>query len=347
MNTEELKKGIEACDLALYISGVAEELRQNKKFPAVHAYLSTLHSFARFSGEGGMPLPMDEVFTAKRLKEYQDWLLRRKLSQNTVSSYLSTLRAVYNRWMPAGTPGHNPKLFGGMHIKVVSRTKRALTLPQISLLVADACTDARRTPNARPSLTDEQQTVLAYFLLMFMLRGMPFIDLAHLRKSDYRPKEAAISYSRHKTGKPMLVDIPPEAMALLLRCRDKTDSPYLFPILDADVQNAAQLYRCYRDALRRFNRTLMQLMSLLLPGIKVSSYTARYTWATLAYHRGIPVGIISQALGHSSIQVTMNYLKPFDNKILDKVNRQVIADAKRYKKKKDEVHCVLRGRGLE
>ena len=41
------------------------------------------------------------------------------------------------------------------------------------------------------------------------------------------------------------------------------------------------------------------------------TYVARHTWATLAFHSGQPVGIISQALGHSSLRVTETYLKPF------------------------------------
>jgi hypothetical protein len=38
------------------------------------------------------------------------------------------------------------------------------------------------------------------------------------------------------------------------------------------------------------------LAKRLLPGIKISSYTARHARATLAYHMGMPVGIICQAV---------------------------------------------------
>ena len=58
------------------------------------------------------------------------------------------------------------------------------------------------------------------------------------------------------------------------------------------------------------------------------TYTARHTWATLAYRKKCPIGIISNALGHSSIKVTETYLKPFETEELDKVNRMVIACVK-------------------
>jgi integrase len=57
---------------------------------------------------------------------------------------------------------------------------------------------------------------------------------------------------------------------------------------------------------------------------RLSSYTARHTWATTAYHCEIHPGIISEAMGHSSITVTETYLKPFQNKKIDEANKRVV-----------------------
>ena len=59
------------------------------------------------------------------------------------------------------------------------------------------------------------------------------------------------------------------------------------------------------------------------------TYTARHTWATTAYYCEIHPGIISEAMGHSSITVTETYLKPFRNKKIDEANRQVVEFVKR------------------
>ena len=40
-------------------------------------------------------------------------------------------------------------------------------------------------------------------------------------------------------------------------------------------------------------------------------------------------GIISEAMGHSSITVTETYLKPFRNKKIDEANKQVVDFVKR------------------
>ncbi len=77
-----------------------------------------------------------------------------------------------------------------------SQIKRALTEEQMGRLM-HADLDV---------LSEELQRVQAYFLLMFLFRGMPFIDLAHLRKRDV--KDGKIAYRRHKTGKQITLRIP-------------------------------------------------------------------------------------------------------------------------------------------
>ena len=326
-------------DLRLYMPEVIGMLKREGKFPAMHVYACTLRSYEKFCAEERYPknttasLSMQEIFTPERLKEYEDWLAGQQSSPNTISTYMRTLQAVYNRWMSPGIEGYNPVLFKDVYTKVESRTKRALTAEQMEQL--------RNTDFS--VLTLRQQQVLTYFLLMFMLRGMPFIDLAHLRKSDLRNRR--ITYRRHKTGKLMVVDVPPDAMRLLQKYRDKTDSEYLFPLLHGGLFMEEHHHR-YQETLRHFNRELARLMKQLLPGVYVSSYTARHTWATLAYHSGVPVGLISQSLGHSSIRVTMTYLKPFDAEVIDRINRQVISLVKKSKKRKDGRFNMLYGTSL-
>ena len=59
------------------------------------------------------------------------------------------------------------------------------------------------------------------------------------------------------------------------------------------------------------------------------TYTARHTWATMAYYCEIHPGVISEAMGHSSITVTETYLKPFKNKKIDEANVAVITSLKK------------------
>lgn len=331
MNAKAKKQSKEVLDLSDCMQAVIRNLQEEKKYPAVHTYGSTLNSFIRFSGGEGAPMPVDEVFTAGRLKSYEEWMMvRQELSLNTVSTYMRTLRAVYNRLYLPGSPEHDPKLFGNVHTKVESQTKRALTGRQASVLMN---ADLDKFP-------EELSCVLAYFLLMFQLRGMPFIDLAYLRKQDMRGN--LLVYRRHKTGRQMTVRIPKEAVALFRKFRNKdTGSVYMFPILSRGKETTAEVYRNYQGALREFNKGLNRVSKLLLPGVKLSSYTARHTWATLAYHLGMPVGVISEALGHSSVRVTETYLKPFGNQRIDKANDKLISSVVKRKENSRPVFNTL------
>lgn len=193
-------------DLASYMQTVIEQLEADKKRSAAHTYTYALKSIAEFYGGAGMPMPVDEVFTPGRLKEYEEWMRRegmrkrkrepKGLSLNTISTYMRNLKAVYHRMVGEKVLPYNPKLFDDVYTKVESQTKRALELEQMNTLL---CTDLRKLPS-------DLRCVLAYFLLMFLFRGMPFIDLAYLRKQDVKGNR--IVYSRHKTGRQMTVRIP-------------------------------------------------------------------------------------------------------------------------------------------
>lgn len=343
MEENKMQKNVGIADnLASCMAVSVAALRKKKQFPAVHNCLNALRSFTLFWSERKKieleeckppEIPMHEAFTQECLKEYEAWLFENQYSMNTVSTYMRSLQTLYRLWKPPGTKGYNPVLFKNVYTRVEAGTKRALTAEQMEKLInANLCT-----------LTAHQQQVLAYFLLMFMLRGMPFIDLCHLHKKDFQG--GRIIYRRHKTGVLLVVDVPPEALRLIQKYRDKSDGEYLFPMLNKvaeNVQNTVQspseeeIRNHYQCVLRRYNRELAKLMKVLLPGVKVSSYTARHTWATVAYHLGVSVGLISESMGHSSIQVTMIYLKPFDAEVIDKINRLVIATVRKSKKKKNK-----------
>lgn len=63
-------------------------------------------------------------------------------------------------------------------------------------------------------------------------------------------------------------------------------------------------------------------------------YISVHTWATLAFHAGMSIGIISKALGHFSIKVTETYLKPFENEKVDAANEELIISVAGYNEKK-------------
>ena len=93
--------------------------------------------------------------------------------------------------------------------------------------------------------------------------------------------------------------------------------------------------------LRGFNRRLNELSRRMNLGEKLSSYTARHTWATTAYQKKCATGVICNALGHSSIKVTETYLKAFEQKEIDRTNRMIISYVKQEAEKANKNRNIL------
>ena len=74
-------------------------------------------------------------------------------------------------------------------------------------------------------------------MLSFYLRGIPFVDLVHLRKTDM--KHNTIYYYRRKTRQQLSVYLEPYAAEILRRYTDKhSPSPYLLPYSQRSVRKA-------------------------------------------------------------------------------------------------------------
>ena len=293
-----------------FMTQVVDGLQMEGSFGTAHVYKSSLNAIISYYGNGNFTF---HEITPEWLKGFEIHLRSRGCSWNTVSTYLRTFRAVYNRAVDSHFAPYVPHLFRTVYTGTRADRKRSLGMEDMKKVFTKMQTSA---------VSPNMQRVRELFVLMFLLRGLPFVDLAYLRKSDLH--DNVITYRRRKTGRPLAVTLTPEAMEILKKYMSRdSSSPYLFPIL-SNREGTKEAYREYQLALRNFNRQLMLLGEILGLGDRLSSYTARHTWATTAYYCEIHPGIISEAMGHSSITVTETYLKPFRNKKIDDANQQVV-----------------------
>ena len=291
-----------------FMKQVATGLQMEGNFGTAHVYRSSLNAIIAYRGKN------DFVFsevTSEWLKGFEVYLRSRGCSWNTVSTYLRTFRAVYNRAVDLQKAPYVPYLFRSVYTGTRADHKRALGEEDIKKVFA-------RLSQAfvgSPSLRKAQEL----FILMFLLRGLPFVDLAYLRKSDLR--DNVITYRRRKTGRTLSVTLTAEAMILVKRYMNRdSSSPYLFSLLKSR-EGTPEAYREYQSALRRFNNDLKSLSRKLRISSSVTSYTLRHSWATTAKYRGVPIEMISESLGHKSIKTTQIYLKGFELEERTKVNK--------------------------
>lgn len=268
-------------------------------------YRTAVRSFIRFNN--GKDLALIDI-TSDTLHQYERWLAQQGICPNTSSCYMRSLRAIYNkaiekkRIKPAN-PFRN--IFTGNE-KNVKRTVSRAEINKIQALDT--------TAHAHLTLTRD--------LFLFTLYGMgiPFADLAHLQKSNIT--NGILTYRRKKTGKKITLRLEPCLLQIISKYT-RTDTPYLFPIL-YNVKKEKLQYQNYATALSAYNRHLKALA--LKAGIPspLTSYTARHSWASLAYEQNIDLPVISKALGHTDTKTTLIYIADIKDHRVEQANKKLL-----------------------
>lgn len=249
-------------------STIVEELRESGRWGTAHIYQASSNAFSAFTNYQALPL---RKLSPTVLKRFENHLRQRNCSWNTVSTYIKTIRSTYNRAVDMKCVRYTPRLFEHVYTGTRADRKKALETSDISYLVRE--TEMGMQEKAFPN---NLQKTRIFFVLMFMLRGIPFVDLAYLHKRDLQGN--TLSYRRRKTGRALTVALTPEAMQMIrLVASRNQDSPYLFPILHSEEGTEAA-YREYQSALRCFNQRLAVLRQCLGMKSALSTYAARHKW---------------------------------------------------------------------
>ena len=292
-----------------FVCQVAREMRERGQYSAAKTCFSALKGLLNITNNENL------IFTDLNpalLKSYEHHLLSNERSRNTVSLYMRTLQNICNRAAFEGTAKTSEELFKGVFTGADPVAHRAVA-PEVIRKISQVKLEGKDTRLA---------FARALFMLSLYLRGIPFIDLAHLRKCDL--KNGAITYRRSKTKRLTCIRLEPCAMEIIEQYASLAkDTPYLLPIIRRQG-TASEERRQYESALRLYNKHLNQLSERLKLGIHLTSYVPRHSWATIAHDIGVDVADISAALCHSSEKMTRNYLQSFTPDRLANVNRQVL-----------------------
>lgn len=295
--------------LAALVNSAIVDMQPEASLNTVSSYQSTLRCVLGYCGN----LSVNVIFSRKWLFTFLGFLKGRELCTSTIIFYMGTLRAIYNYGVEQGKVRPVDNLFRGVLPTEEETIKRALDIDLIQTLVEADFSDILYLEFARDM-----------FILSILLQGIPFIDLAHLRKEDLMGYKT-ISYKRHKTKRNVVVALTELVQSIIKKYSAQcADSVYLLPILQEVADNdPTEKNRIYCNALHNYNRHLKKIAARLGINVKLSSHVARHTWATLAHHLGTEIQIISQALGHSKEDITRRYLKLLPSKAFLDTNKTV------------------------
>lgn len=287
-----------------YMEKKINDLQCNGQYRTSETYQSALNSFMSFNGY--RDLYFDEI-NGRLMIAYEHYLKQRNVCLNTISFYMRRLRAIYNK---AVEDGLSDQKFPFKHVYTSfdKTSKRALSVSCIKRLKQIDLSDSMFKGFARD-----------IFMFSFYTRGMSLIDIVYLKKKSLRNN--ILTYYRKKTRQKIEISWEDCMQEFVEKYKAKDDSPYLLSIIDGDGIDAIKMYRKISAKINYSLKKIGLQLGLCMP---LTMYVARHSWASIAYHEGIPLSIISKGLGHESEMITRVYIDSLESSIVDKANRQII-----------------------
>ena len=300
--TGAYKSGNDNRYVEVFAKQLASDLEETGRFGTARSYRSLASAWNKFAARSRYRFSQLDEHTVFAFGEY---LFRRGNRRNTVSFYLRTLHALYNRARRCGYAPTHGDPFREVSLKPARTPK--LAVPR-SLL---------RTLAGKDFGDGMLNEVRDMFLFSFYARGMSFVDMCYLRKA--KVWNEALHYERQKTHQVFSVALTPQLREIISRYDDPA-SPWVLPCMRRGMLSSANkqedvngdvppasLYNFYCMALHYY-LTLLKEISRRLGCRNLTFNVARHTWATEARRMGIPTPHISEGLGHTSESTTRCYL---------------------------------------
>ena len=311
-------------DLTLSKWGKVIVERNNKanKHSTANWYNDVIRKVLKYNRDKDLHLSdIDVTF----IKEMEVDHLSRGGSINGFATFMTGLRAMLNK-ANQEFEDCNFKPFDKYKIRKVKTKKRAIKIDVINDIRA-----LNIDKNSNKETLAEWHTK-NYLLFMFNNRGMNFIDITKLKKSQIietiykggKLMEGILIYTRSKTSKHFQIRLTNESLDILndYDIHSLENEDFVFPI---GFSNTEVGMKNYKQKRKNFNDRSNRLAKLAGHDIKITSYVIRHSWASIAKSKGISKDIIGESLGHEDTKVTEVYLENFENKVLDDANDIIVS----------------------
>lgn len=279
------------------------KLQQQKKMRTSEGYSSTMNSFVQFRKDEDLSF---DAFDSELMEMYEAYLIERGLVKNSTSYYMRIWRTVYNLAVERGYT-IDKKPFKHVYTGIDRTVKRAIPFKTIKM-IKDL------------DLTFEPKLDLArdIFLFSFYTRGMSFIDMAYLKKSNLQ--NGMLTYYRKKTRQKLSILWEALMQEIVEKYADDT-SEFLLPILQ---RNGMDERKQYKLKAKQIGRSLSKIAERIELKVPLTLYVARHSWASIAQEKNIPTDVIREGLGHDDEKTTHIYLASIYTSQIDKANQRIL-----------------------
>ena len=280
-----------------------DKLERQKRGRTAEGYASAMNSFIRFRNKEDLGF---ESIDSELMEMYEAYLKEKGLVKNSTSYYMRIWRSVYNLAIKQGYTT-DKKPFKHVYTGIDKTVKRAVPFKIIKMIKDLDLSFDPRLEQARD-----------IFLFSFYTRGMSFIDMAYLRKSNLQ--NGILTYSRKKTGQRLTILWEDLMQEIVDKYKDDS-SEFLLPIMRyCDINDHKQ----YKLRAKQIGRCLNKIGLRLELKAPLTFYVARHSWASIAQDRNVSTDIIREGLGHDNEKTTHIYLASISTSQRDRANQIIL-----------------------
>lgn len=251
------------------------------------------------------------------LKRFEAYLIKEGYSITSIGIWMRSFRTIVNIAIKRGYLASYPFGKGEYQIANPPARKMALTTEELKKIF-----------QYEPDETHSEAFYFDLWKFAYLCSGINVKDICHLKYGNIERDK--IFYLREKTkrtnlrGKEIVIPLSDDIRRIIEKHgqRKINDSTYLFKILKHSMdesQKKAQVTQTTKQ-INKYIRKAAQKMGI---EVKISTYTARHSYATQLMRHGAPTAFISKQLGHSNIKTTADYLEHFEDRQLNEWQQKI------------------------
>jgi integrase len=292
----------EALSFLEYANRLATIIKDNNHIANYKKYNTVILKLTEY--RNNEDINFDEI-TPSFLSAFEAHLIKLGNNLNTVNSNFRTIRAIYYKAIEKGYVDQSKNPFFTFKLKLNTPIKDRLNAEEIQKIELLDLSGDNIIDNIRNA-----------FLFSFYNAGIRISDMLQLTWDNIQ--NGKLVYKMYKTNRIHSLKLKDKPMAILDKYKGRNES-YIFPFFSDkyDYSDPEFLFKQIGAKTAIINKYLKYIASRAGITKKITTHTARHSFADIARQKTDNIYNLSKALGHSSLKVTEAYLASFDDQAVD------------------------------
>lgn len=301
----------QSINIVTHLEDYASKLYEEGSIKTSKGYTTTVNHLKEYLKKKDDCLLFSDI-TPEFLNLLEKYFLSSKLqlSYSSIGVYMRNIRTVFNQAISKKIISSELYSFGkGKYVPPSSKkAKKALPIQEIEKIY-----------NYKPDNPQEARAkdmwLFAYFANGLNVKDIAFLKYENIKKEVITFIRAKTKHSTKDDIQKIEVFITEDIKRIIDKWGKKPRAPksFIFDILHPKDLSDLQIYRDINQAVRTINKYMKRIAECLkLERVPTTNF-ARHSYATILKRAGVPIEMISEQLGHTSIKTTQIYLDSFES----------------------------------